>query len=48
MTQYKTPELTELAPAIHAIQMGNSTTKVGPIGPDGNGNEGVDAYADWE
>lgn len=46
--KYETPELTELTPAVNAIQA-NGTPKNSPAGPDSAGpKEHTTGYADWE
>jgi hypothetical protein len=45
--KYETPELTALTPAINAIQ-GPTADKIAPVFHDGDLNEGVGAYQDWE
>jgi hypothetical protein len=46
--KYETPELTALSPAINAIQSTGNNKVAPPIGEDGDLNEHVGAYLDWE
>jgi hypothetical protein len=46
--KYKTPELTELTPAINAIQGTHPKTAIELGDPSNVYNESAGAYADWE